>query len=435
MRHFRAILRSRWPLVLFGVASSLALAGTLAAELDRRAGRTVVVGPDDVVSDDLYVVGETVRIEGTVQGDLVAAARQVIVAGTVEGDLLAAGQSVIVDGTVGDDARIAGQVLRLGPGARLVDDLVSAGFSLEAAEGSSVGGTVVGFGYQALLAGEVAERLLGSFAALELAGTIRGDVDVDVGPAGDGAPPAFWPTEVPIPPVEPGLTVTDAARLGGDLRYESPDAGEIAPGAQVTGEVTHEEVTAAVKAEPSPVEHVLDALRRLVALLLVGGLLLLAAPRWTASLADLVRSRPLPSLGWGVIFLAAALVAAAVVALATALGAAVFGLLTLGGLVAAMIGGGVLAELGLGLGVLLAAAYLAPVIVSLAGGRLAVARGAAPTGELSRGARFAALALGAVVLVLAGLVPILGTLVWILVLLLGLGALWLWGYRFISRGA
>ncbi|MFP3941943.1 MAG: hypothetical protein ACLF0P_16740, partial [Thermoanaerobaculia bacterium] len=404
MRRLRPLLRSRWSPALLVAAASLGLAGTLAAELDRRAGQTVAVGPGDVVPDDLYAVGETVRIEGTVQGDLVTTARRVIVAGTVEGDLLALGQSVLVDGTVGDDARVAAQVLRLGPGARLADDLVSAGFSVEAADGSSVGGSVVALGYQALLAGEVAERLLGSFAALELAGTIEGDVEVSVGPADDGAPGAFWPTEIPIPPVDPGLTVSDAAQLGGDLRYESPDAGEIAPGARVAGEVTHEEVTPAAEEEPSPVEHGLDAIRRLVALLLVGGLLLLAAPRWTASLTDLVRRRPLPSLGWGVIFLAVALVAAAAVALATALGAAVFGLLTLGGLVVTVIGGGILAELGLALAVLLAAAYLAPVIVSLAGGRLAVARGAAPTGELSRGARFAALALGALVLVLAGLV-------------------------------
>lgn len=429
----RPTRRRRWPTGLVLVASTLALTSTLLAQLERRAAQTVVVGPGDVVADDLYAVGETVRIEGTVQGDLVAAARRVIVAGTVEGDLLAMGQSVVVDGTVGDDARIAGQVLRLGPGARLVDDLVSAGFSLEAVDGSSVGGTVMTIGYQALLAGEVAERVQGTFAALELAGTIRGDVAVSVGPAEGTAPPTFWPTEVAIPPVRPGLTVTDAARLGGDLRYESPDAGEIAPGAQVAGEVAHEEVAVAAEEEPSPLERGLDALRRLVALLLVGGLLLLAAPRWTASLADLVRRRPLPSLGWGVIFLAVALVLAAAVVLATALGAAVFGLLTLGGLVAAVIAGGVLAELGLGLGVLLAAAYVAPVVVALAGGRLAVARGAASTGELSRGARFAALALGAVILVLAGLVPVLGPLVGILVLLLGLGALWMAAAGWVRR--
>jgi cytoskeletal protein CcmA (bactofilin family) len=421
----RSTRRSRRLLGLLLVISCLAAAATLVAEVERRAEDEVLVGPGEVVPDDLYAAGETIRIQGTVLGDLVAVGREVIVEGTVEGDLLAAAQSITVTGTVGDDARIAGQVLHFGPEARLGDDLVSAGYSLETEPGAVLGGTAIVFGYQALLAGDVGEGVRGALAALELAGPVQGDVEVEVGAAGK-APPMFWPPPVPVPSVRPGLTVADGATIGGDLSYASPDPGEIAAGAEVAGEVTHREVAAPGEEEPSVTDRLLDALRRVAALLLVGGLLLLVAPSWTAGLADAVRARPLPALGWGVVFLAASLVAALVLALVIALLASVLGAATLGGLAVAAVGGGVLAELALVIGVILACAYLAPVVAALAGGRLALAWGASPAGTPGRGRSFAALALGVLVLVLLGLVPILGRLVGVLVLLLGLGALWLW---------
>jgi len=434
MKDLPTVRRSRRLLGFLLALSCLAAAVTLVAEVERRAEDAVLVGPGEVVPDDLYAAGDSVRIQGTVLGDLVAAGREVIVEGTVEGDLIAAAQTVTVTGTVGDDVRIAGQVLHFGPDARVGDDLVSAGYSLEAAAGSVLGGTAVVFGYQALLAGEVGEGVRGALAALELAGPVRGDVEVEVGAAGQ-APPSFWPPPVPIPTVSPGLTVADGARIDGDLAYESPDPAEIAAGAEVAGEVTHREVAAPGEEEPTVTERLLDALRRFAALLLVGGLLVVAAPRWTAALADHVRTRPLPALGWGIVLLAASLVAVLLLAVAVGLLASVLGLATLSGLAAAVVGGGVLAELALVIGVVLACVYLAPVVAGLAGGRLALARSASPAATPGRARAFVALALGVLVLVLLGLIPILGRLVGLLALLLGLGALWLWGLGKVRRSS
>ncbi|HLE85054.1 MAG TPA: polymer-forming cytoskeletal protein, partial [Thermoanaerobaculia bacterium] len=356
MTRSRSIGRRRRFLSLLLVLAFLGGAVALLAEVERRADQTVVVGPGEVVGDDLYASGEVVRIEGTVRGDLVAVAREVIVEGTIEGDLIAAGQAVSITGTVGDDVRIAGQVLHLGPEARVGDDVVAAGFSLEAQGGSSIGGTVLTFGYQALLDGEVAESVRGALAALELAGTVERDLEVKVGPRGEQAPPAFGSTPIAIPTVASGLTLADGARIGGDLRYESPDEAEIASGAAVAGEVAYR--PAPGEEEPTASDRILDALRRFAALLLVGGLLLLVAPGWTAGLAAIVRERPLPSLGWGLVFLLAAIAACLVLAFATAFVAAILGFATLTGLAVATVALGVLAELGLGVGLVLAGVYL-----------------------------------------------------------------------------
>jgi len=412
--------------LLVVAAGSLAVTASLPGEVQLKGDQTVTVAADEVVPDDLYASGETVRIEGTVRGDLVAVGREIVIDGIVEGDILAAGQSVTISGTVGDDARIAGQVLHIGPNARLGDDLVAAGFSLETEPGSGVGGTARFFGYQALLAGEVAEGLGGAMGALEIAGTIHGDVDVEVGPRGEGAPPMFWPTPVPIPSVAPGLAVADGARVGGALRYQSPTEGAIGPAATVDGGVEFEKKTAEAEAEPSLLEQIACGARRFVSLLLVGALLLWLAPAWLGSLTEAVRAKPLPSLLWGIVLLAVAAVAVLAIALMTALGAMILGIATLGGLAKAWVGGGILAELTLVIGVLVTAVYLPTVVVGLAGGGLVLGRGGAASGD-GGAKRFAALTLGVLVLVLLMAIPFLGTLIGILVLLLGLGSLWLRG--------
>lgn len=425
-------LRSHRVLRLFPLLIVVLLvAASLFAQAGSPAGQTVTVAAGEVVPDDLYAAGETVHILGTVQGDLVAAGREVIVEGTVEGDLLAAAQLVSVTGSVGDDARIAGQVLHLGPNARIGDDLVAAGYSFEAERGSFLGGTATVFGYQALFAGGVEEEVRGALAALEFEGSVGGDVNVEVGNAQETAPPTFWPTPIPIPSVPPGLTVAEGARLNGDLDYESPDPARVAPGAVVAGELVHRQVAAEGAEKPTFAEQSLDALRRFVGLLLVGALLLGIAPGWTAGLAERARDKPLAALGWGLVFLAGSLAAVLVVALGTGLLATVLGLATLTGLVVSVIGAGLLTEAALVVGVVVVCVFLTPVVVGLAGGRLALARWKkAP----ARGRSFAALALGVFVLVLLGLVPVLGTVVRILVLLLGLGALALWGLARLRGG-
>ena len=81
----------------------------------------------------------------------------------------------------------------------VTDDLIAAGFSLENGSGSSAGGDLLFVGYQALLTGDVAGDADLAGGAVKIAGSIGGDVSVDVGGAepGAGMPPGF--------PFAPGL--------------------------------------------------------------------------------------------------------------------------------------------------------------------------------------------------------------------------------------
>src|SRR5215217_5006960 len=140
MVKFRSDNASRL-LVVAGLALLVGLiTASTAWAVETRSGDSVVIGPDEVVDDDLYVTANNVVIDGTIRGDLVAFGQNITVDGTVEGDLIAAGRSVEIRGMVEDDARIAGQTLLLGEDAEVEDDLIAAGFSLQNVPDSAVGG-------------------------------------------------------------------------------------------------------------------------------------------------------------------------------------------------------------------------------------------------------------------------------------------------------
>src|SRR5918998_190798 len=397
--------------------------------VESRSGDQVILGSDEVVDDDLYATANEVVVEGTIRGDLVAFGQSVIVDGTVEGDLIGAGQSIEIGGEVDDDVRIAGQALLLGEGASVGDDLIAAAYSLQNEPESNVGGTLWYAGYQALLAGTVGEDLAGAVNALTLGGEIGGDADVDVdGEEGGAAPPAFVPVpQVPVPTVEPGLTLTDSALIGGNLTYQSSTEAQIDPGARIEGDMVREErpIEEEEEATRSPVaETVLGALRSLVALVLVGLLLVWLAPGWIRRRAYTVLDRPLASLGWGLLGLIAFLVLGIVILLVTILLAIVLGLLTLGGLVVLIIVLGLLAEAALVLAFWISTSYLAQIVVSFLAGVLLVEAVGPGRGR----GRVLPLVVGLILYVLLRAIPVLGPIVGLAVVLLGLGALsrWIW---------
>ncbi len=427
---------TRGLLVVAGLAllMGLVVASPVGA-VETRSGEAVVIGSDEVIEDDLYVTANEVVVDGTIEGDLVAFGSSIVVDGVVEGDLIAAGQSVEIGGVVEDDARIAGQALLLGEDAEVSDDLIAASFSLENEPGSTVGGTVLYAGYQALLAGIVDEDFNAAVNALELDGEVGGDVDVEADGEDDGPPPALFAPEprVQIPPVESGLTVTDSAQVGGNLTYGSGAEAQISPAAQIRGEVVRED-RPDTEEEPARtlVDWVLDNLRSLLALVLVGLLLMWLAPNWSRRLADTVQARPLASLGWGVLGFIIFIALTIAILLATVLLTVIFGLLTLGGVLLLVISLGVFAEIALVLAFLISMGYLAQIVVSFLVGRLLLGR----VRPNRAAGRVLPLVVGLILYTILRAIPVLGPLVGLVVVLLGFGAIsnWIWT-RFRRRSA
>lgn len=400
-----------------------------ASAIETRTGEDIVIGADEVVKDDLYVGANTITVEGTVEGDLVAAGGTIRVNGTVEGDVNAAGQTIIINGTVGDDARVAGQAMVLAENARIADDVIALGYSLETSSGSVVGGDLALRDYQALLAGTVEGDVRGGAAGIELGGEIGGNVDVGVdggGAQNTGAQFAPRPG-VPIPNVEPGLTLTDSARIDGDLAYRSSTEADIASGAEIGGEVAYEQVDReGAEPETTGIAAVLLSSLRLFATLLVVGLLMVwLSPGLVNGAADTLRGRPLLSLGWGVLAFMIVAVLFLVVLAVTILVAILFGFLTLGGLAATIIGAGVLAEVVLTVAFVASIGLFTPVVVSFLGGRVLLGNNVAD----GVSGRVVALVIGLVIYVILRAIPIIGPIVALVVILFGLGALSVWAWR------
>ncbi len=409
------------------VILTLLLAGLVAASpvgaLETRSGDSVVIGPDEVVEDDLYVIANEVVVDGTIRGDLIAFGGSIAVDGTVEGDLIGAAQDVQIGGMVEDDIRIAGHTLLLDEGAEVEDDLIAAGFSLENAPDSAVGGTLMYAGYQALLQGTVGEDVNTAANGLELGGEVGATVDAEVDGEDGGPPPFLFAPQADLPTVDSGLTLTDSATVGGNLTYESSTEAQIEPQAQIEGEVVGEERPAEAEEDAYTfADAVFDNLRSFIALLLVGLILIWIAPNWIRRRAGTVLDRPLASLGWGVLGLVAFLALGVAILLATLVLAVILGLLTLGGLVALIVVLGLLAEVVLVLALWIFTNYLAQIVVSFLGGLLLVEAVRPARGS----GRVLPLVVGLILYVILRAVPVLGPLVGLAVVLLGLGALLDW---------
>jgi cytoskeletal protein CcmA (bactofilin family) len=415
---------------------------TPAYAFEDRAGDTVIVAADEVINDDLYVTAETFTLDGTVNGDVVVFAQTIWINGTIDGDLIAAGQTIVINGTVTDDARIAGAALQLGEGAQVGGDVVAGGASLETKDGSTVGGEVVVGSGQTLLAGDVTGDVLAGTGGLELRGSFGGDVNAYVDATGDddsGPPMSTYMSDIPIslPNVQNGLTVADSAEIAGDLVYSSTVDLPV-PAGVVAGEVTRvapQIDEGHVIEEPTQAEIVgewaLDLLRVAVTLILVGLFLGWLFPRFVKTLSEKLKAQPLPSLGWGAIAWAAAIFTMLAVVLVTILGAIVFGIVTLGGLSGTIIWVGLLTLFVLIVGFSLATAYVAKVVVGETVGKWILGRSNPALAEH----KVWPLVVGVLVVVLVvgllnfPLIPLgfLGWLVDFIVVLAGLGALWLWG--------
>jgi hypothetical protein len=231
-----------------------------------------------------------------------------------------------------------------------------------------------------------------------------------------------------ITTVPNGLTVGPEASVGGKLEYQGQDEASI-PSGVVTGPVTHTQPVVPETgrvAEPAPTAGeralgwFLGLVRDTFTLLIVGLLLLWLAPGLLRRGSEVLRTKPWPCLGWGLVSCVAVFVAGGVIFFVSLVLALLLGLLTLGKLAALVAVVGLLLQAGLVVGFVIAAGLLAKIIVGYLIGRLILRRLDPMAGRAGW-----PLVLGIALLALTVSIPYLGVLISIVATLFGLGALWL----------
>jgi len=336
--------RTRRLLTLLVVAT-LALStlpGLAAAE--PRAGGTVIVEAGETTGD-LEAFGGTVVVRGTVDGDLRAVGGSVQIEGTVTGDVDATTGNVYVEGTIEGDLR-------------------GAGGHVQIAESGTVGGTLeVGAG------------------SVVIAGTVGGNARI-------GAD---------------SITLAPTAVLDGSLEYDG--TLDRATDAQVAGSVT-ENPGLSVGGGPIPdVAGFVFSVYFLLVNLLVGALLLLAFPRFSAGLVDRTVERPGATGVLGVGTLLGAPVALVLIALTI---------------------------LGIPLALLGIVGYVVAIWLGSIYGRYVLGAWLLSLGDYEN--RWLALLLGVLGVFAVARIPVLGGFVELAVLVWGLGALVLGVYTAYRRG-
>lgn len=435
-------------LSIFILAALLALTlVTPARAFDGRSGDLVVIEAGEVVDDDLYVGAEEFVLDGTVNGDVIVFARTVTINGELNGDLFAAAQTVEVSGTVTGATRIAGSVLFVGETASVGEDVLGAGYSFEGREGSSIGRDLIFAGGQILLAGDVTRDVQVATGAFELRGDVGGDVTAEVADPGQGwggpPPTVFMPQiSIPVPVVEPGLTIDPSASIDGDLEYtQSQDL--TFPAGVVTGEVIRQAPQRddrSTAREETSAERIsnwfLDTLRAAISLLLIGLFLLWLFPSFVIGLSDRLRTKPLLSLGWGALAWIAFFIALFVIVGIMVIGGVVFGVLTLGQLSGTIIWVGLLTLFALIVGFVLVTSFVAKVVFGTALGKGILLRLNPRLAEHRYWPMVIGILITLAVIALFSfpLIPgFIGGLLNFVVILAGLGALWLWGRERMAR--
>jgi cytoskeletal protein CcmA (bactofilin family) len=332
-----------------------------------------------VITEDVYAAGGTVDVLATVEGDVVVAGGRVAVGEMVSGDVMAVGGSVDIHATVGDDLRLAGGDVRLS--GSVADDAIVAGGNVALLSDSQVGGRAWLSGGRIEVAGVIGRELKAAGGNVVLSGRVKGNVHIE----------------------GQRIRILDSAIIDGELSYSGPQEAEIAEGAQIHGGVHYEPVDRPVGAIIAAAIGMLFL--GLLSLILTGILWYLLFPRFIASAVTNLRAEPWKCLGLGLALFAATPVVISVL------------FVTIIGWLPALVIGALYLLLLLS-GFLTSAFYVGDSLWHLRG-----------QGEQSRASRLGSFALAALLIILLGLVPLLGSLLLFVLMLLGMGTVTFGLYR------
>lgn len=183
------------------------------------AGEKVYVSREQIVAGNLYAVGESITIDGTVGGDLIAAASTITVNGRIEGDIIAAAQDITVNGEVGGNIRIAGDTLTInGSVARNVNAF---GANIYIGQDAAIGWDLYLAGSNIEIRGNINGGLEGAAGQALITGKIGKDVNLKLSGRTEN------------------LTIESGAIINGQLTYTAEAAAKISPAAAISGPTEH----------------------------------------------------------------------------------------------------------------------------------------------------------------------------------------------------
>jgi len=347
---------------------------TISGASEFKTGDELIITKDEVINDDIYFAGRSVTVDGTINGDLVAAGSEIKVTGTINGGVIAAGGSILINGNVTDDIRAAGGEVRIG--GDVGDNVVVFTGQFVSEKNARIARDLTLGAQNAVIDGTVNGSINGGISDLEMRGTTKGNVTVEI---------------------EDNIKVLTGAIIGGDLEYTAPNQGEIS--GIVSGKTTYKEITG--KKEEELRSRIGSEIIRYFWLLLIGIVSLMLAPGLTQRISDTVSVKPLNNLLWGLLFL----IIIPIVALLF--------LITI---------------IGIPLGLILFIIYIISIYISRIYVGFWIGQYVLKRLKKETRSRVLAMAVGLIIVFIGVNLPIIGIFIHLVILLLGFGAIILAGY-------
>lgn len=142
--------------------------------------KQAAINEGEVIDDDVWITGETILINGTVNGDVYAAGGIIRCDGIINGDLIAAGGTITVSGVIKDDVRIAGATITVA-GAYIGDNLNIFGGTVQVDKETQVRGSTVIGGGSSQVAATIDRNLLVGSGNFSFDGAVGKDLEIGAG--------------------------------------------------------------------------------------------------------------------------------------------------------------------------------------------------------------------------------------------------------------
>ena len=325
----------------------------------------------DTLNDDVFLAAGEATFDGTITKDLLLFSKRYVLSGNVLGNINSFSQHATLRGTVGNSVRIGAQTVYLD--GQINGNLLAFASEVELSRSSIVNRDATIFGNEVSVMGNINGKLAATGHSIYLAGKVGGDVNLE----GDK------------------ITIAAPAEIDGNLTYECPEEIKLDKEVIVKGKVEWKKVES-VKEEKGKINWTLQFI--LFACALATGLILIAVFNRSSKIAtEQLLRKPLISLGIG--FIAFCITPVAILILA----------LTLAGIPASII---LLLVFAIGF-------YIAKIYVALAIGRA----GLTLANKEKQPKQGWSLLLGLIVLSLLFVIPVVGWMIYFLVVFFGLGAI------------
>lgn len=173
-----------------------------------------ILSKEQIVNGDYFAAGSDIRLFGTVNGDAYVTGGDVLVDGTVNGDLLVAGGTVTIRGAVQEDIRVVGGSVTIAPSELGGSVSVAAG-EVRITEPAVIGENLAAAAGSLIISAPVENNINAAAGKITIAERVGGNVMTSV----------------------ESLSLSPQASISGNLTYWSDNDAEISPDASVSGNV------------------------------------------------------------------------------------------------------------------------------------------------------------------------------------------------------